>query len=375
MVKESGAKKRKREAEKRKKGGASSQTQSTIGAENDSSDNSLNSTSNVEMMLQMERLEAELFDLRDALDKTRSELSKVKDENASLRDELLQEKFNTKNLSIHVNNLEQYSRKNNIRIFGVKDNNRSEDARKTEELVIDICRNKLGLDILPGDIQAAHRIGKFVNGADRAIIVQFVSKKAKMDIISKRRLLKGHRVSISEDLSVFNLRRLDAIKNLSCVAQSWFYNGRLFAKNKFEKVKEVRPQDIICENLFVTTEPARVHTAPRSSAPQPMQHQATPLTGKQQSPKHKQTGNQHVSPQTETTQHTNTNETKKITNSDKPKPKPNDSQQHGNNNKNSDIADVMDAPNSQIDSPKAKSTPKTPIQTTLMEMANQPVNL
>ncbi|KAK9721848.1 hypothetical protein QE152_g19973 [Popillia japonica] len=57
-------------------------------------------------------------------------------------------------LSNKVESLEQYSRKNNLRIFGVP----KTEGEDTESTVIKLIKDKLNISILPNDIDCCHRL-------------------------------------------------------------------------------------------------------------------------------------------------------------------------------------------------------------------------
>ena len=191
--------------------------------------------------------------------------------NEDLTLELGHERSRTRTLSCQLNDLEQYSRRNNVRIFGVKDN-KEETIQDTEQIVRDLLRSKLNLNFGPADFDICHRIGKFTQGAKRAIIVKFLYRKSKIVTIGNRRKLAKSGISISEDLTHKNVKRLQDIKNLQCVDQAWSRDGRLFAKDKKNFIKEVKPLDLLTESLFnngPTTAPSAAHAADRYNKPHP----------------------------------------------------------------------------------------------------------
>ena len=224
---------------------------------------------------QLAKIQGDLFDLQQTLFKTNQELSELKESNRSLKEELQYERHVSSVLQIRMNQQEQYSRKNNVLVFGVRDTDRHENATTTEKNIINIFKNKLGIDMLPADIQAAHRLGKFLPDGNRPIIVQFVNRKAKLHVLSRRKNLRGQNMAISEDLTQENLRRLSSIKNLNCVTQAWSSHGRLFAKNQNEKVKEVKPQEILSEHLFDPQPPRQGPPQTGATALKPLPPQDT----------------------------------------------------------------------------------------------------
>ena len=72
-------------------------------------------------------------------------------------------------LTIENDRLAQYTRKENIRIFGIPGDTNHDAEKKTLEVL-----NKTGTKVTPDDIAACHRVGKTKNGS-RPVIVRFVS--------------------------------------------------------------------------------------------------------------------------------------------------------------------------------------------------------
>ena len=211
---------------------------------------SSNNDSTMELTLQLQQLEGELFETRALVDKHAIDIKHLRDSNVLLAGQLQEERYQSQTLIHALNSQEQYSRRNNVRIFGIADTVRNESAAASEDLALTVFNKKLGLDIRPEDVQIAHRTGRYTALSTRSIIVQFVSRKAKKDVIGNRKKLRGSGVSIAEDLTPSNVRRLSAIKSLDCVVQSWSFEGKLFAKNKNGHVKEVLARDLLTEKLF-----------------------------------------------------------------------------------------------------------------------------
>ncbi len=79
------------------------------------------------------------------------------------------------NAQIHINHNEQYSRRCNIRIFGIQEI-RGENC---SEVVINFLKTELGLVISLEDIDRHHRVGPSRGDGSRALIVKFVSYRVK----------------------------------------------------------------------------------------------------------------------------------------------------------------------------------------------------
>ncbi|KAH3771591.1 hypothetical protein DPMN_172916 [Dreissena polymorpha] len=96
-----------------------------------------------------------------------------------------------------LNELEQFGRRNNIRIAGLAEasnnnnnkNNKmtSETAEETSKAIIKFLNEKIeGLNLCINDIDIAHRLGKRdTNSKPRAAIVKFVSRYKRDQVMKK----------------------------------------------------------------------------------------------------------------------------------------------------------------------------------------------
>ena len=108
-------------------------------------------------------------------------------------------------LKADVNDLEQYSRRNSVRISNP--NWREHPWENCRELVLSLCQD-LGLDIHPSMIDRTHRAGKFNRNRGRDILVKFIGygpKRALLDARSKAGSDPYFRgIYINEDLTSTN---------------------------------------------------------------------------------------------------------------------------------------------------------------------------
>ena len=96
--------------------------------------------------------------------------------------------------------LEDRSRRNNLRINGIKEG-KDETWEECEERVNCSLEEKLDMDTSEIWIERAHRVGKKKRGQERQIAVQFNSYKNKLDILRNCKKLKGTNFSIYENFS------------------------------------------------------------------------------------------------------------------------------------------------------------------------------
>lgn len=107
----------------------------------------------------MGKLQRELTGLRQQVESLKEELAKKDVEISRLETEVME----------RLDEREQYSRRNNIRIFGIGE----EDEEDTNQHVINVAAN-LNLNLEHCHIDRSHRIGK-VGDKPRPIIAKFVS--------------------------------------------------------------------------------------------------------------------------------------------------------------------------------------------------------
>lgn len=183
-------------------------------------------------------LEGRLFDKEEENDKLKKEiytLNKEIDEQKT-ENHNLSEQLETINLTTEskLNDIEQYSRKNNIRISGIPEIG-IESAETTTGLVVQKLNSSIeALNLKIDDIDVAHRLGKKQNGTHRQIIIKFHSRMKRDTILKNRRVFKNTNIFVSEDLTKTNQHVLACIRKKSPdeVDRSWSKGGRLFYKAK-----------------------------------------------------------------------------------------------------------------------------------------------
>lgn len=125
---------------------------------------------------------------------------------------------------------EQYSRRNNLRIFGLKES----VNENTDDLVMEVA-TKLNVDIDRNFIDRSHRVGK-PGGKPRAVIVKFVGYAPRSKLYRSKKSLKGTGITIHEDLTK---PRLNLLKRaIECYTEKsvWTHDGVIMIK-----IGEARP--------------------------------------------------------------------------------------------------------------------------------------
>ena len=107
-----------------------------------------------------------------------------------------------------------------------------------EAKVIGMAKDELGVEIKPEEIEIAHRIGQARNSSSKtarsqghpkpkSIIVKLASNKTKMKLLTKRKLLKGKKIVIVEDMATDIAKSLKKLKKKASVESAWFVNGKI----------------------------------------------------------------------------------------------------------------------------------------------------
>ena len=103
---------------------------------------------------------------------------------------------------------QQYSRRNCLLFYGVKE----ESSKDTDNIVTEICAEKLRLEVDKSIIGRSHRIGpKKKDQKPGPIIVKFYSYRDRSKVFYNKKLLKGSEVTITESLTK---TRMDLLKEV-----------------------------------------------------------------------------------------------------------------------------------------------------------------
>jgi len=171
----------------------------------------------------------------------------LKEENALLKKQLDEQ-------AARVEDLDVYSRSDNLIIKGLPEQSYAERATDSsdasrpappsaashlavETTVLAFCRDALKLDVSPQDISTAHRLKAGPRDTSRPIIVRFTSRRVRENVFRAKKMLKDaplpNRVFISEQLTksasslFYEARKRQREKKLT---SAWTHNGQVFVK-------------------------------------------------------------------------------------------------------------------------------------------------
>lgn len=182
---------------------------------------------------------------------------KLVKETKELSERLIEKDVCIKAQERSLNDLEQYTRRNSVRIYGLLDKDKSESIEATCNLVISTLNTKLKLKLAPRDIDISHRLGKFSPDANRPVICKFVSRVVKKNVMSVRRQLKGTSIIIREDLTQKNAKLLEEVSAKDGIQNAWSDDGKILAillngkKMRFDIHSDLRKPLIPADELSI----------------------------------------------------------------------------------------------------------------------------
>jgi hypothetical protein len=153
-------------------------------------------------------------------------------------------------LQTRVDDNEQRNRNLCLLIHGVVET----PQEKTDDIVIDIVNNKIGVDLSVVDIERSHRLGvpkhqRVLRSSQsrtrpRPIIFRFSSYRKRDEVFRKKKALKGEGISISENLTKSRyLLYQEAIRKLG-LGKVWSQEGRIMTKYSDRYIVLTNSKDI-----------------------------------------------------------------------------------------------------------------------------------
>jgi hypothetical protein len=138
-----------------------------------------------------------------------------------------------------LNDLEQYGRRSNIRIFGME----IQENENCIDKVVSFVRESLSLNISSSDVENAHPLSSTtrtgytatrtgLTPSKPAVIVRFRNRAIKDEILLRRKTLKGSGISISEDLTKLNINLMNRLRKEDRVDTTWSINGKVYFRVK-----------------------------------------------------------------------------------------------------------------------------------------------
>lgn len=143
-----------------------------------------------------------------------------------------------------VDNSEQYSRRCNLRVVGLPEDNNMDIELRIQQLLNDELKlkNQNNQGIL---IRECYRVGKQTNsGRPRQVMVKLADYTDKMLIMKTRRQLKGTGIVIVEDLTRIKYDLLKSAQEELGRKTVWSMDGNIYARVKRDKYRITSGKDV-----------------------------------------------------------------------------------------------------------------------------------
>ncbi|KAK3085334.1 hypothetical protein FSP39_001676 [Pinctada imbricata] len=148
---------------------------------------------------------------------------------------LQQNSINVKQAITKSNYNEQYSRKTNVKIYGVSEKR----GENTYEVTREVIQKNAGVAITPQNVIAVHRIPSAKPSQPRPILLKLRNSECKAEIMRKRSQVKksGNGVRLVDDVTAANAKLIKRLSENENVESAWYFNGSVYGKCGDKRVK------------------------------------------------------------------------------------------------------------------------------------------
>ena len=235
----------------------------------------LTNTFDAQLKEMREEFSSREFDLKTKHEKLEKELNECKQVNAKLKDETNEQKNIIHNIHQRLCDNEQQTRKNSIKIYGLREVRKHETVLDTTHLVLEFLNAKMGVRVGIQDICTSHRLGKPEPNRYRSVIVKFARRLTKFEVLENRYRLKGSGIVVAEDLSPSNTKLFWEMRDNFGQQNVWTRDCKIYVNTRDG------PRQVNHENKL------EVLGLPRYE-PRHAHHASTPARGSDQRPRPQQ---------------------------------------------------------------------------------------
>ena len=182
----------------------------------------------------------EIQHITTSLDFIHSKYDEMKIENEKLAAEVkrVESKFQDK-----VDELEQYSRRSCLVFTGIPEPPKAQ-REDTDKEILDLCRDKLGIDLQQRDLDRTHRLGVVKTNdrgeaINRAIIAKFSNYRIREEVFNSKKKLKDSGHAIYENLTKQRAELYKLARSIGGNRNVWTRDGTIFSVNHENKVFRV----------------------------------------------------------------------------------------------------------------------------------------
>jgi len=209
----------------------------------------------------------ELFNVNTRVDALEKQITEYQKENLSLKDtiKVLVSRIDT--LSTAQDDLDQYSRSDNLLVYGVPQPTDGSKEADVRQIVVDVLSQSMpNVGLKREHISIAHRTSSRRSTYPTAlpssasssatvnrpppIIVRFNQREVRNSILVNRRQLKGKMISVSEQLTnrrTLLLKKANELVTNHRVNSSWSHDGRILVKDKSNRIIVINSESDLCQ--------------------------------------------------------------------------------------------------------------------------------
>ena len=175
-----------------------------------------------------EKLKDKMTELNDRMDSLVHENIELREANDKLKARIDKNEKVAQSAMEKSNMNEQYSRKNNIKVMGVvEDDDETED--KLIEKINNILNAKAGVTLNENKIVAIHRIPGRA-GMPKPVLIKLMNNNGKTKIMKKRKFMKLAGYRLVDDVTKQNTKLINRLNLHTDIDSAWYFNGNVFAK-------------------------------------------------------------------------------------------------------------------------------------------------
>ena len=198
-----------------------------------------------------EKLKEKTAELNDRLDSLVYENVQLREEVDTFKNSQSECEKYTKEAMERSNRNEQYSRKNNVKIMGV-DEQESESEELLTERVTSILAAVAKVKVEETKIMALHRIpGK--SGMPKPVLLKLTNNSVKTSIMKKRQEMKRAGFRLVDDVTKHNTTLINKLLLHNKIDSAWYYNGSVFGRTNEGK----RHKFDICSDIDEVIKPKK----------------------------------------------------------------------------------------------------------------------
>jgi len=147
-------------------------------------------------------------------------------------------------LATKTDELESYSRRNNLRLYGLKEL----PNENTTQQFIQMCKDKMGLTINSDSIDCCHRLKSGKEGL-KPIIIKFTQRGPRNLIFFNKNKLKGTSLVVREDLTKSKSDIYKGAVSKFGRKNVWTINSNIYASIQGAKILLSSVEDVNARNL------------------------------------------------------------------------------------------------------------------------------